>query len=130
MGGDQMRPNIHIDDMVRCYMHVLEQPSAKINGKTFNAGYHNHTVMNLGQMVAKVVGKTRPVELVIEPTNDNRSYHISSAKIEKELGFTALYTIEDAVEGLVQAFQAGSLPDSLTDDRYYNIKTMKTVNLA
>ncbi|MCX6994404.1 MAG: SDR family oxidoreductase [Chlamydiae bacterium] len=129
MGGDQMRPNIHIDDMVRCYLHVLEQPVEKVNYKTFNAGYHNHTVRNLGEIVAAVVGKKRAVELVVEPTNDNRSYHISSAKIENELGFRSLYTIEDAVESLVKAFESGDLPDALTDDRYYNIKTMKTANL-
>lgn len=129
MGGDQMRPNIHIDDMVRCYIHVLEQPKEKISRKIYNAGYHNHTVMNLGQIVATVVGKKRPTELIVEPTNDNRSYHISSAKIEEELGFRSLYTIEDAVEGLVKAFETGSLPNAMTDERYYNIKTMKAVNL-
>lgn len=130
MGGDQMRPNIHIDDMVRCYLHVLEQPLEKINRKIYNAGYHNHTVMNLGQIVAHVVGKKRPTELIVEPTNDNRSYHISSEKIEKELGFRSLYTIEDAVESLVKAFEEGSLPNAMTDERYYNIKTMKAVNLT
>lgn len=129
MGGNQMRPNIHIEDMVRCYLHVLAQPADKVKGQIFNAGYHNHTVLNLGQMVADIVGKKRPVELVVETTNDNRSYHISSEKIEKELGFQSKYTIEDAVEGLVEAFTMGKLPDALHDERYYNIKTMKAVNL-
>lgn len=129
LGGDQMRPNIHIEDMVRAYLHVLESPKEKIQGEIFNVGYHNHTVLQLGRMIKDIVGKKRPVELVIEPSNDNRSYHVSSLKIATQLGFKPKYSIENAVEDLVRAFEAGKLPDSLNDIRYVNIKTMKAVNL-
>ncbi|MBF8262487.1 MAG: UDP-glucose 4-epimerase [Parachlamydiales bacterium] len=129
MGGDQMRPNIHIEDMVRAYLHVLESPKELVNRETFNVGYHNHTVMQLSKMVQKVVGKKRPVELVVEISNDNRSYHVSSEKMARKLGFKAQFTIENAVEDLVKAFDAGKIPDSMNDIRYYNIKTMKAVNL-
>jgi nucleoside-diphosphate-sugar epimerase len=63
------------------------------------------------------------------PSDDPRSYRISSEKIKNELGFIPRYTIEDAVRDLIKAFQAQKLPDSLQDIRYYNIKTMKAVNL-
>lgn len=129
MGGGQMRPNIHIEDMVRAYLLVLQAPKEKIQGEIFNAGYHNHTVMQLGKMIQEIVAKKRPVELVVEPTNDNRSYHVSSKKIASVLGFQPRYTIENAVEGLVHAFEGGKLPNSLEDSRYFNIKTMKSVNL-
>jgi nucleoside-diphosphate-sugar epimerase len=129
MGGDQMRPNIHIEDMVRAYIHTLEAPTAKVQGEIFNVGYHNHTVLQLGKMVRDIVGKKRPVELVVEPTNDNRSYHISSGKIAAKLGFSPKYTIENAVQDLVDAFEAGRLPNAMQDDRYINIKTMKAINL-
>lgn len=128
-GGSQMRPNIHIDDMVRAYLHVLDMPAEKIQGKIFNVGYDNHPVMDIAKIVEKVVGKKKAVSIVTEPTNDNRSYHVSSAKIAKELGFTPKHTIEDAVQDLVDAFEKGLLPDSLTDNRYFNIKTMKALNL-
>ena len=129
LGGSQMRPNIHIEDMVRAYIHVLEAPAELIQGEIFNAGYHNHTVVDLGKMVQKIVGKKKPVELTIEPTNDNRSYHVSSEKIAKKLGFKPKFTIENAIEDLVNAFETGKLPDSMNDMRYYNIKTMKAVSL-
>lgn len=129
MGGGQMRPNIHIEDMVRAYLLILDAPKEKIQGEIFNAGYHNHTVMALGEMVQSIVGKKRPVELVVEPTNDNRSYHVSSDKIAKKLGFFPKYTIEDAIQGLVDAFQAGKLPNSMEDAKYFNIKTMKGIAL-
>lgn len=129
MGGEQMRPNIHIEDMVRAYIEVLEAPPEKIQKEIFNVGYHNHTVKNLGEMVQKIVGKKRKVDLFVEPTNDNRSYHVSSEKIRKKLGFEPLHTIENAIEDLMKAFDAGKLPNSLEDPRYFNIKTMKSVNL-
>lgn len=129
MGGSQMRPNIHIEDMVRAYLLILESPKEKIQGEIFNVGYHNHTVMDLGKMVQAIVGERRPVELIVEQTNDNRSYHVSSEKIGKKLSFFPKYSIEDAIRGLVDAFAEGKLPDSLESSQYFNIKTMKAVNL-
>jgi nucleoside-diphosphate-sugar epimerase len=128
-GGSQMRPNIHIEDMVRAYLHVLESPKEKIQGEIFNVGYHNHTVLDIGKMVHKIVSRKCPVELVVEPTNDNRSYHVSSEKIKDWLGFIPRFSIENAVSDLLDAFEAGKLPNSMEDIRYVNIKTMKAVNL-
>jgi nucleoside-diphosphate-sugar epimerase len=130
MGGNQMRPNIHIEDMVRAYLHVLASPKEKIASQIFNVGYHNHTVLQLGKMIQQIVSKKRPVELKVEPSNDNRSYHVSSEKIAKELGFTPRYTIENAVEDLVAAFETHKLTDSLKNPLYFNIQTMKAINLV
>jgi len=69
------------------------------------------------------------VRIVTTPTDDNRSYHVSSDKIKRELGFAPGHTIEDAVRDLVAAFQAGRIPNSMTDDRYYNIKRMQRLSL-
>jgi dTDP-D-glucose 4,6-dehydratase len=69
------------------------------------------------------------VELIVEETNDHRSYHVSSEKISKKLGFRPKFSIEQAVEDLVKAFEEGKLPDSMNDIRYFNIKTMKAVHL-
>ena len=127
-GGEQLRPNIHIQDMVDLYLLLLELPAAQIAGKTFNAGFENHRVAELAQMVQNVVGADR-VTIETVPTDDNRSYHVSSAKIARELGFTPQHTIEEAVRDLVAAFHAGKLPDSMTAPRYFNIKMMQAINL-
>ena len=129
MGGNQLRPNIHVRDMVRAYLHVLEALAEKIQGEIFNVGYHNHSVQELGDIVQSTVGKKKDVDLERIPTDDNRSYHVSSQKIADKLGFTPNYTIQDAVDSLVEAFEDGKLPNSLDDKRYFNIKTMKAVNL-
>jgi nucleoside-diphosphate-sugar epimerase len=129
IGGNQLRPNIHIEDMVRAYIHVLEMPDNKIQGEIFNVGYHNHSVNDLALIVEKIISKKRPVELVVEPTNDHRSYHVSSQKIYEKLNFAPKHTIEDAVEDLLSAFEKGLLTDSLENKLYFNIKMMKAVNL-
>ena len=127
-GGDQLRPNIHIKDMVAAYMVILEAHKKKIAGKIFNAGYENQTVRELAQTVKKVVGKD--VKLITTPTDDNRSYHISSKKIKNELGFEALHTIQEAVEDLKTALDKGLLTNSLENEMYFNIKRMQSLNLA
>lgn len=123
-GGQQMRPNIHIDDVIKLYAKALEWPSQAIDGKIFNAGYQNLRVMEIAETVRRVVGED--VEIRTTPTDDNRSYHISSEAIRRELGFVPKRTIEDAVRDLIAAFRGGKIPDPMTDIRYYNIKTMQT----
>jgi len=126
-GGQQMRPNIHIEDMAQVYIKSLEWPDAAIDGKIFNVGYDNFTVSEIAEKVRRVMGDD--VEIVTTPTNDNRSYHVSSAKIKKELGFVADHSVEEAIHDLVAAFRAGKIPNPMTDARYYNIKTMQQINL-
>lgn len=126
-GGQQMRPNIHIKDMAHAYIKSLDWPDEAIDGKIFNVGFDNFTVSEIAEKVRKVVGDD--IEIVTTPTNDNRSYHVSSAKINKELGFVASHSVEDAIRDLVASFQAGKIPNPMTDSRYYNIKTMQNVNL-
>ncbi len=127
-GGEQKRPNIHIQDMVDAYLLVLGLSREKVAGNIYNVGSENHTVMELANMVKSIVGDDVTLEVV--PTDDNRSYHISSAKIERELGFRCTRTIRDAVRDLADAFSTGLLPDSMTASRYFNIKRMQEVHLT
>ena len=126
-GGKQLRPNIHISDMVDAYVALLDAPDHLIAGQIFNAGYENQSVEELAELVRDVMGED--VELIQTPTNDNRSYHISSARIRDVLGFTPRRSIRDAVVDMKRAFDEGMLPDSLTDERYFNIKRMQSVKL-
>lgn len=126
-GGEQKRPNIHIKDMVRVYEMMLSLPNEKIAGKVFNAGYQNFKVKEIAGMVKNVIGEE--VDIVTTPSDDNRSYHISSDKIKNELGFEPIHTIEDAVRDLKEAFEQGLIPDSFTDDLYFNVKRMNNVEL-
>tara|TARA_Y100001958_G_C21159169_1_gene493472 strand:- start:23 stop:1003 length:981 start_codon:yes stop_codon:yes gene_type:complete len=123
-GGNQLRPNIHIHDVARAYEYLINAPANKVNGEIFNVGYENQTVIELGETVKKIIGED--VKIEFKSSNDNRSYHISSKKIEKVLGFKAKNSIADAVEDLKKAFEKNLLPNSLDDKRYFNIKMMKS----
>jgi nucleoside-diphosphate-sugar epimerase len=126
-GGEQKRPNIHIDDICDYYIKLLEIPKEKIAGKIFNAGYENFTINEIALKVKKVIGDQ--VKIITTPTNDNRSYHISSAKIKNELGLEPARNIEDAVKDLQKAFKNGLIPDSLTNSKYFNVKLMQAIEL-
>jgi nucleoside-diphosphate-sugar epimerase len=132
-GGSQKRPNIHIDDIADLYVMLLELPAEKIAGETFNAGYENFTVAQIAEMVRKVVEQEfpekSPIRVETTVSNDLRSYHVSSKKIAARLGFVPKRSIEDAARDLCRAFKAGKLPNSLTDDRYVNVKTVKKIGL-
>jgi nucleoside-diphosphate-sugar epimerase len=126
-GGAQLRPNIHIEDVTDLYVSCLSMPDEHIDGKVFNAGYENRSVMDIAEMVRGVVGSS--VDIGVEPTDDLRSYHISSARIEQELGFRPKHTIPVAIDTLASAFGDGRVPGAMTDPRYYNIRTMQEAGL-
>jgi nucleoside-diphosphate-sugar epimerase len=132
-GGAQKRPNIHIDDVTDLYASLLEYPEEKIAGETFNAGYENHTVSQLAEFVKKVVESEFPdkkaIQITTTTTDDNRSYHVSSKKIAEKLGWSPKRTIEDAVRDLCQAFKSGKFSNSMTDEHYFNVKSVKSLNL-
>ncbi len=127
-GGTQKRPNIHIEDISELYCFLLEQSDERVDGKIFNAGYENYTLIELAEIVKSVIGNDLKID--IEPTNDLRSYHVSSQKLKNELGFEPKNSIEKAVQGLQKAFEDGRLPNSMEDSKYFNIKKMQEIKLA
>jgi len=125
-GGEQKRPHIHIEDVTDLYVKSLDWDDDKVNCQVFNAGYENHTVSATADMVRRIVGPE--VKIATVPTDDHRSYHISSDKIKRQLGFVPNHTVQDAVSDLVAAFKAGKIPNALTNIGYYNIKVMQASN--
>ena len=131
-GGSQLRPNLHVQDYCDAVELFLTAPAAKIQKETFNVGYQNMSIMEIAQLAKRVVEQEfsdrPPIEIVTTPTDDIRSYHINSGKVARVLGFRPKYTVEDAIRGLCKAFKDGRIPNSMMDDRYYNIRTMKKLN--
>lgn len=124
-GGSQYRPNLHIRDMCRAYLTILEQDAEHIDGQVFNVGTDNLTVMEIAERVRGFVSKE--VDLVVEPSPDNRSYRISSERIFEHLGFRPLHTVDDAIRDLLEWFDRGAFPGGLTDSRYFNIARMQEI---
>jgi nucleoside-diphosphate-sugar epimerase len=113
-GGDQTRPNIHLKDMIRVYLHLLKK-GRKMPG-IYNAGFENISILEIAERVKKHV----PAEIVVTPSNDPRSYRLSSKKL-LSTGFAPRHTVEDAIEEVISAHREGRLE---MEDRWFNIKTM------
>ncbi len=130
-GGSQMRPNLHVEDMVDAYELMLVAPHEKIQGETFNIGFQNRSIMDIAHIVKRIVEEEIPekgeVKIVTTLTNDMRSYHVNSDKVRRVLGFVPKRSIEDAVRDLTRAFRNHLLPASFDDDWYYNVRTMKKI---
>ena len=126
-GGDQLRPNIYIEDMIRAYLCVLEAPLNLVSGEAFNVGDENLTVSEIALSVKKVFNKN----IIIEKSHseDNRSYHVSSSKIEKQLKFNLKYNINDGIKSLLSAFSMEKLKNTMTNDKFYNLKVLAKTNL-
>ena len=127
LGGDQLRPNLHIDDMVDAYVKILNAPKNLIHQEIFNVGFENTSVINLAKIVQRVVNPK--VKIIKKPTVDSRSYHICAKKIERILAFTPKKKIEDAVLDLKIAFKNRMFERPLDNEYYFNITRMKSYKL-
>ncbi len=133
-GGSQLRPNLHIQDMIAAYKLMLDADAEIIQGETYNIGYQNQSIADIAKIVKRVVEEEfpekSPIEIVTTPSDDNRSYHINSDKIYRALGFRPQHSIENAVRDLCSEFRAGKMSDALENDWYYNVRTMKASDAA
>jgi len=113
-GGDQTRPNIHLRDMIRVYEHFLEHKDLQ---GVFNAGFENISILDIAERAKKHV----PAEIIVTPSNDPRSYRLSSKKL-LATGFQPKYGVEDGIREVIEAYRDGKLQDR---EENYNIRTMK-----
>ncbi|MBK8477032.1 MAG: SDR family oxidoreductase [Opitutaceae bacterium] len=127
-GGSQLRPNFHVRDCAELYVKALAWPTEKIDGGIYNAGYQNLSIRDIAELVRSIIGTNVAIESV--PTDDLRSYHISSEKIQRELGYNPRFSIAEAVRDLKAAFDAGRVQEPMTRTVYYNIKRMQEVRLT
>ena len=131
-GGDQLRPNLHVQDYCEAIMCLMDAPISKVRNEIFNVGYQNLSIKEIALIVKQVVENFFPekknIDIVTTESDDNRSYHINSDKIRKILNFVPKLKIEDAVKDLCNNFKLGNIPNSLTDDNYFNVKKLKKIN--
>lgn len=130
-GGDQLRPNLHVQDYADLCKLLLTAPDDKVANQVFNCGFQNMSIMNIAKTVKKVVEEVFPekgvIPIEVTKSDDPRSYHINSDKIKRILGFQPKHSIEEAVRDLCKAFREGKLPNSFDDNQYFNVRTMKAI---
>ena len=126
-GGEQHRPNLHIDDMIRAYELLVDVSSEKIQNKIYNIGGENLKIIEIAKKVKEVIGKE--LEIKIQETNDLRSYRVDSQYIKNDLGFEPRNTVKDAIRDLQVAFSKNMIPNSFGDKKYFNLQTLSSIKL-
>jgi nucleoside-diphosphate-sugar epimerase len=118
LGGDQTRPNIHIDDLVDVYLFAFDR---RLPG-VYNAGFENLTVREIATAVTREI----PATIEVKPSNDPRSYFVCSDKL-LATGFAPRKSVQIAIREMAEAFRAGTLKD---DPVCYNVHWMRERNFA
>lgn len=114
LGGDQQRPNIHIEDITDLYCYLVDHP--EITG-IFNAGAENISV----RLIAEQIASSTNAEIVYKESNDPRSYRLNSDKLA-QVGFKPKKSIHDAIHEITKAYRAGEIEDY---DSSYNVEWMR-----
>ena len=127
-GGSQLRPNIHIDDIIRFYQKLLIADDKLINGEIFNVGGKNYSVEEIAEITKKELGND--IKIIQTHSDDIRSYHISSQKIKDLMNFEVKLDISNAINDLKKAFENQILLNPLENEFYFNIKRMKNISLT
>jgi nucleoside-diphosphate-sugar epimerase len=117
-GGSQVRPNVHIDDLVDVYLFALDRRLAGV----YNAGFENLTVLEIARRIAARV----PAKVQLLPSNDPRSYRVCSNRL-LSTGFAPTRSVGVAIDELVAAFHSGRLRE---DPASHNVTWMKQHNLG
>ncbi len=127
-GGQQMRPNLHLDDMVDLYVRVLEVPEAAIAGQAFNVSQRNYRVEDVAKIVQQALRADAPelgdIRIRFEESDDLRSYHVNTDKLFKALDYRPARGIEIAIRDLLTKWRSGALSGALGDARYFNVRHM------
>jgi len=116
LGGNQIRPNIHIDDMIDVYLHLIYQGNL-IESGCYNAGFENVSIIEIAEMIQKKID----CEIEIKPSNDPRSYRQDSTKLLKT-GFKPKKNISMAIDELIESYENNKLKDN---PLFHTVKWMK-----
>jgi len=118
-GGDQTRPNIHIQDIANVYRHFLAHP--EIPSGCYNAGFENISILEIAERVKSRIG----AEIVVSGSNDPRSYRQDSSKL-LATGFQPSHSVANAISEIAEAFQQNALTE---DETCYTVKWMQKLKL-
>jgi len=119
--GDLYRAHLHVADMARAYVSVLEAESRLVEGQTFNVGGEN---LKIRELANKVQAQTGVLIADHAATNDPRSYTLNSDRIWRVLGFRATKTVNDAIASVIAAYRSDHIPEP-DATHYHNIRRME-----
>ena len=102
-GGNQLRPNLHIKDMINAYLFFLNR---KNMSGIYNVGFENHSIMKIAKMIKK---RLPYVSVKKNKSIDPRSYRLYSKKILKT-GFRPTKSIQVAIDEFIENYKFKKIP--------------------
>ena len=126
-GGLQWRPLVHVSDVSRAFIAVIETLSEKINKEVFNIGLNNFQIKNLAYLIREEL--PFPIEIEVAPDDaDKRDYNVVFSKAEERLGFKANKEVLHGIREIYLALKSGKVdvgPKTVTVQWYRNILEAK-----
>jgi nucleoside-diphosphate-sugar epimerase len=117
LGGSQVRPNIHVNDMVSTYLHFINHQN--LPGGVYNTGFENLTITEIAENICSKI----PSKIVTKASNDPRSYRLDSSKL-LATGFSPKFSIGDAIEDLSKRFGRGELVNEVQNNTVAQMKLL------
>jgi nucleoside-diphosphate-sugar epimerase len=130
--GSPWRPLVHIEDISRALIAVLNAPRELVHNEAFNVGSstENYRIRELGEMIERVVPGSK-VSFAEGGGPDKRSYQVDCSKIARVLGFELKWDVPHGVEELYDAYQRNGLTfEQFTGPSYLRIKRVQELQEA
>jgi len=123
-GGEMWRPLVDVLDVAKAHICVIEADEDKVNGEIFNLSNKNYRILELAHWVKDALSETKEVSINVDYSPlKGRSYRVSTAKIESQLGFRAGISVRESVSNMVKQIHANGQTDFM-NPAYYNIQWM------
>jgi nucleoside-diphosphate-sugar epimerase len=123
--GTPWRPIVHVEDIARAIVCVLDAPRTAIHNETFNVGRteENYRISELAEIVSETVSGCR-IEYAPGAGPDTRSYRVEFGKLRRALpAFRPAWDARSGARQLADAFQRGGLSaEDLHGSRFTRIR--------
>jgi nucleoside-diphosphate-sugar epimerase len=131
--GSPWRPLVHVEDICRAFLAVLEAPRELVHDEAFNVGraQDNVQIRGVAEMVRDAVPGSR-VSFADGAGPDLRNYRVDFAKLEQTFPDLKLcWTVRDGVDELVGAYTAhGMTYDDFTSSRFVRLRRIRELLAA
>ncbi len=124
-GGDQWRPNLHVQDAADAFLLALEAEEQRVRDRIFNVGTatQNLTVLDIAQLVQQEIPGTEVS--VAEAADRERNYRVAFDRIRRELGFEPRFSVRDGIREIVNVFRHPAVRPMVTAERCDNLRYLE-----
>ena len=126
-GGDQWRPNIHVEDVAKAIIKIIEAPLNKVENQIFNL-CNNSQNFTISELAKKTKSVFTNCNIMKSNTNfDKRNYKVSSQKIKESIDFEATKTVDDVLNEFKKIFEEKKILEAY-HKKFSNLESLVNEN--